>query len=155
LRRRGAISPVIAELVLTAGVITIGTFLVIFASSSLGTFSGGFGLFIGRRSEQVQQVPVIETVRFFVGPCPPAGTVSCVSVYVRNVGLVPLTISSIYIQNVTGGGPAVFTSQQFNLKVEPGAFVIANVTAVWQAGVTYRITLITDTGIKVVEHAKP
>jgi hypothetical protein len=146
---------VIAELALIAGAIALGTLVLAFASTSLGTFSGGFDFFIGQKSRQLQQVPVIETVRFFAGPCPPAGTGPCVSAYVRNVGLMTLTLTTIIVENVTAGGPAVFSIQQLNLRVDPGSFVIANVTAGWQPGVVYRVTLITDTGIKVVEHAKP
>ncbi len=66
-----------------------------------------------------------------------------ISLYIRNVGKVPIRIAAVYINH---------TSQSFNpLKLEANDHGWLNVTSDWNPDSVYQVKIITGRGTKVVE----
>jgi hypothetical protein len=78
--------------------LSLGAILVAWAGQSYGAFSGGSQLYYGQREQALQENFVIEEV-FFVpsslqnSSCSP----SCILVFVRNVGLININVTAIYV----------------------------------------------------------
>ncbi len=71
---------------------------------------------------------------------------SGISIYLRNIGKVPITASSVYVN---------FTSQFFtSLTLEVGEHGWLNVTFSWKAGGLYNINVVTSRGTKIVDYYK-
>lgn len=95
---RRAISTIMANLTMLIIVVALASMLFIWAISSFGAYQGGAGYWFSSRSIANQERPTVENVFFANSPnC--SGQAYCVTIYVRNVGTIPVTISSIYINS--------------------------------------------------------
>ncbi len=116
-KRRHAVSPVIAELLLIVITVAIGTLVYSFASTAFGGFGSGFSNLVQNAGQQLSENIAIEKVFFYNGvnnntACMAGpGTTHCGGVmYVRNVGLNPVEIDAIYLGNLTSASsPAILT----------------------------------------------
>ncbi len=112
-RSRRGISTIMANLTMLVIVVSLSSMLFIWATSSLGSYAGGAGYWYSSRSIANQEKPSVENVFFGKAPNCPGSNSYCVTVYVRNVGTVPFTISSIYLNSTlyTQSYPPVLVSQ--------------------------------------------
>ena len=85
--RRG-ISTIMANLTMLVIVVSLSSLLFVWAISSFGAYQGGAGYWFSSRSIANQERVSVENVYF--------GT-SLINIYVRNVGTIPFTISSLYL----------------------------------------------------------
>lgn len=112
-RSQRGISTIMANLMMLIIVVTLASMLFIWAISSLGAYTGGAGTWFSSRSIANQERPSVESVFFAYSPNCPGGSTYCVTIYVRNVGTTPFTVSSIYINSTlyTQSSTPVLVSQ--------------------------------------------
>jgi hypothetical protein len=96
--RRG-ISTIMANLTMLIIVVALASMLFIWAISSFGAYQGGAGYWFSSRSIANQERPSVENVFFAKGSSNCGGASYCMTLYVRNVGTIPFTISSIYLNS--------------------------------------------------------
>ena len=95
-RSRRGIATIMANLMMLVIVVSLSSLLFVWAITSFGAYQGGAGYWFSSRSIANQERPSVENV-FFTGSC---GTCNnLVKVYVRNVGTIPFTISSVYMNS--------------------------------------------------------
>jgi len=94
-RSRKAISTIMANLTMLVIVVSLSSLLFVWSISSFGAYTGGAGYWFSSRSIANQERPSIESVYF--GKT--GSTNNVVTVYVRNVGAVPLTVGSVYLNS--------------------------------------------------------
>jgi hypothetical protein len=99
-RSRKAISTIMANLTMLIIVVSLSSLLFVWAISSFGAYQGGAGYWFSSRSAANQERPIVENVFFSsnVGSC----TGPCALIYIRNVGALPFTIGSTYINSTRG-----------------------------------------------------
>lgn len=117
LKNRHAVNPIIATLLITV-------IVVVLAVTSWGFYSGFIGVQTRRASEMIS----IDTVDFTAS-----------KVYVRNTGDAKTTVSSIYVE----GTPAWSGTQELTT----GQVAGISVTYSWTAGETYRVRVVSETGV--------
>jgi hypothetical protein len=112
-RSRRAISTIIANLMMLIIVVTLCSMLFIWAISSFGGYQAGAGSWFSSQSIANQERPSVESVFFGYGSSNCSGSSYCVTLYIRNVGTIPFTISSVYINSTlyTQSSSAVLVSQ--------------------------------------------
>jgi len=93
-RSRRGISTIMANLMMLVIVVTLSSLLFVWAISSFGAYQGGAGYWFSSRSIANQERLSVENV-FFTTSC---GTCNNL-VYVRNVGTIPFTIASVYLNS--------------------------------------------------------
>jgi hypothetical protein len=99
-RSRKAISTIMANLTMLVIVVVLASILFVWAISSFGAYQGGAGYWFSSRSLANQERMSIEGVYLYT--CP-SSSANCVSghnyalVYVRNVGTIPFTVASAYL----------------------------------------------------------
>jgi hypothetical protein len=103
--RRG-ISTIMANLMMLIIVVALSSMLFIWAVSSLSGYENGAGSWFSSRSITNQERLSVESVFFAQGSSNCQGSAYCATVYIRNVGTVPFTISSIYINSTLYQQPA-------------------------------------------------
>jgi hypothetical protein len=91
--KRG-ISTIMANLTMLVIVVSLSSLLFVWAISSFGAYQGGAGYWFSSRSVANQERVTVENV-FFTGSCGTCNNI--VKIYVRNVGSVPVTIASVYV----------------------------------------------------------
>ncbi len=91
-RSRSAISTIMANLTMLVIVVALSSLLFVWSISSFGAYSGGAGYWFSSRSIANQERVSVENV--FFGPASNA-----VKLYVRNVGTIPFTVSSVYVNS--------------------------------------------------------
>jgi hypothetical protein len=138
-RSRRGISTIMANLTMLVIVVALSSLLFVWAISSFGAYQGGAGYWFSSRSIANQERPSVENV-FFTGSCGTCNNI--VKVYVRNVGTIPFTIASVYMNS---------TLFQFSITVNVG-----NVTTTplpltltgqgWAHGDIQKITVATTRG---------
>jgi hypothetical protein len=111
-RSRRAISTIMANLMMLIIVVTLCSLLFVWAISSFGGYQAGAGQWFSSQSIANQERPSVESVFFGYGSSNCSGSSYCVSIYIRNVGTIPFTISSIYLNS---------TLYQFSITVPVGA----------------------------------
>ena len=94
-RSRKAISTIMANLTMLVIVVSLSSLLFVWSISSFGAYTGGAGYWFSSRSIANQERPSIESVYF--GKTGSMNNV--VTVYVRNVGAVPFTVGSVYLNS--------------------------------------------------------
>src|SRR5712691_9987657 len=87
-RSRKAISTIMANLTMLVIVVSLSSLLFVWSISSFGAYAGGAGYWFSSRSIANQERVSVENVYF--------GS-SLINIYVRNVGTIPFTISSLYL----------------------------------------------------------
>lgn len=123
-RSRKAISTIMANLTMLIIVVFLSSMLFVWAVSSFGVYQGGAAYWFSSKSLANQERISVESV-YFTG----AGH-NIMKIYVRNVGPIPFTIGSVYLN-----------STLYNLS--PGLMV--NVTQVVAVPSTTGITLVGQT----------
>ena len=86
-RSRRGISTIMANLTMLVIVVSLSSLLFVWAISSFGAYQGGAGYWFSSRSIANQERVSVENVYFG----------SSLNIYVRNVGTIPFTISSLYL----------------------------------------------------------
>jgi len=95
-KSRRAISTIMANLMMLVIVVTLSSLLFVWAISSFGAYQGGAGYWFSSRSIANQERPSVENA-YFTGSCGTCNNI--VKVYVRNVGTIPFTIASVYMNS--------------------------------------------------------
>jgi len=83
-----------ANLTMLVIVVSLSSLLFVWAISSFGAYQGGAGYWFSSRSIANQERVSVENVYF--------GT-STITIYVRNVGTIPFTVASIYLNGSQTG----------------------------------------------------
>lgn len=96
-RSRLGISTIMANLLMLIIVVTLSSLLFVWSVSSFTGYQSGAGFWFSSRSNSNQERPSVENVFFGSGANCPGGYAYCVTIYVRNAGTIPVTISSIYL----------------------------------------------------------
>src|SRR5207302_1848126 len=109
-RSRKAISTIMANLTMLIIVVSLSSLLFIWAVSSFGAYQGGAGYWFSSRSVANQERMSVEGVYFYS-----SGGLNYGLVYVRNVGTIPFTIVSVYINSTLYNSPATFPALQVNV----------------------------------------
>ena len=158
----------IAELLLIVMTVAIGTLVYSFASTAFGGFGSGFSNLVVGAGQQLSENLAIEQVFFYnnvnnnsanvnpiVGCAPysaPGGHCGGI-LYVRNVGINPITITNIYLVNVTSTGDqaittvsAAVTCSSSTLAASTVCFAISDSTHLYQSAFNSSMT----SGIRVV-----
>src|SRR2546425_11526069 len=113
-RSRKAISTIMANLTMLIIVVSLSSLLFIWAISSFGAYQGGAGYWFSSRSIANQERVSVENVYF--------GT-SLINIYVRNVGTIPFTISSLYLNgSQTGVTRMINVTQVYGFQIPYTSF---------------------------------
>jgi hypothetical protein len=91
-RSRKAISTIMANLTMLIIVVVLSSILFVWAISSFGAYQGGAGYWFSSRSIANQERMSIEGTYFYT-----SSNTNYALVYVRNVGTIPITIASVYL----------------------------------------------------------
>lgn len=163
-KRRG-LSPIIAELLLVAITVTIGSSLFYVASQSVGGYANGLSLLFGQNANAAQEIYVVEYAQFAGGPL--------VNLTIRNVGFVQAQIASVSLFNRTDvgskptsgtytypsgitirhptGSPSPYCSASGSMIVIPvQSFCTISVPFNWYSGATYNVVISTQRGNSIV-----
>ncbi len=92
-RSRRAISTIMANLTMLVIVVVLSSLLFVWAVSSFGAYQGGAGYWFSSKSLANQERISVETV-FFTG-----ASNNVLKIYIRNVGAIPFTIASVYVNS--------------------------------------------------------
>jgi hypothetical protein len=138
-RSRRGISTIMANLTMLVIVVALSSLLFVWAISSFGAYQGGAGYWFSSRSIANQERPSVENA-FFTGSCGTCNNI--VKVYVRNVGTIPFTIASVYVNS---------TLFQFSQTVNVGNVTITPLTMTltgqtWAHNDLQKITVATTRG---------
>jgi hypothetical protein len=110
-RSRKAISTIMANLTMLVIVVVLSSLLFVWAISSFGAYQGGAGYWFSSRSLANQERLSIEGAYLYT-----SGSTSYALIYVRNVGTIPFTIASAYLNQTL----YTFQLLQYNVsQVEP------------------------------------
>ncbi len=93
-RSRKAISTIMANLTMLIIVVFLSSLLFVWAVTSFGAYQGGAGFFFSSRSLANQERLSVENVFFYQ-----SGPSYFAKIYVRNVGTLPVTIASVYVNS--------------------------------------------------------
>lgn len=107
-RRRG-ISPIIAELILVAVTVALGTTIFYIGTSSIGGVANGFSVLFGKSANNAQEIYVVEYVHF---------ASNNVTLTVRNVGFIETQVADISLfalTSTTGSTAGTFSSSQITV----------------------------------------
>ena len=115
-RSRKAISTIMANLTMLIIVVSLSSLLFIWAVSSFGAYQGGAGYWFSSRSVANQERMSVEGAYFYCQPSPcSGGSLNYGLIYVRNVGTIPFTIVSVYINSTLYNSPNNFPALQVNV----------------------------------------
>ena len=105
--KKRAVSTIIAELLLIVITVSIGTLVYSFASTAFGGFGAGFSNLVQDQGNKLSENLVVEQVYFFTNStsCRSSVTECSGDLFVRNTGANTLTISEIFVTNVTANTP--------------------------------------------------
>jgi len=113
-RSRRGISTIMANLTMLVIVVSLSSLLFVWAISSFGAYQGGAGYWFSSRSIANQERVSVENVYF--------GT-SLINIYVRNVGTIPFTISSLYLNgSQTGVTRMINVTQVYGFQIPYTSF---------------------------------
>src|SRR3989442_525198 len=110
-RSRKAISTIMANLTMLIIVVSLSSLLFIWAISSFGAYQGGAGYLFSSRSVANQERMSVEGAYFYA----PGNGLNYALIYVRNVGTIPFTIVSVYINATLYNSPNTFPALQVNV----------------------------------------
>ncbi len=161
--KRRAVSTIIAELLLIAMTVAIGTLVYSFASAAFGSFGTGFTGLVSGSGDTLSEHLIVEQISFFTNST--GG-----DLFVRNVGPKPATISAIYLDNVTAlnapvpmcpASPPPCATVKWPsgfpvtpITVPPGSFVQVKIQFTQDSGSTYGFVVVTSRGNEVVAYEK-
>lgn len=144
-RSKRGISTIMANLTMLVIVVTLSSLLFVWAISSFGAYQGGAGYWFSSRSIANQERLTVENA-FFTGSCGSCNNI--VKIYVRNVGTIPFTLASVYVN----GSLYQITPQSIGVgnvtAVPPSGLSLVN-GQVWAHGDIQKITVATTRGTVV------
>jgi len=137
IRGRRAISTLLANALVVAMVISLGTMLFIWTTGVMGVYQGGAGIWFMTRSEAAKERLAIEEV-WFTGP----GNTK-IEIYVRNVGANEIKIAAVYVNSTQAwtGTRTVYVGQVDNISLDLTASGLS-----WKPGCVTYITVATLRG---------
>ena|SRR5712664_2939734 len=109
-RSRKAISTIMANLTMLIIVVSLSSLLFVWAISSFGAYQGGAGYWFSSRSVANQERMSVEGAYFYQ-----SGGLNYALVYVRNVGTIPFTVVSVYVNSTLYNSPGTFPALQVNV----------------------------------------
>lgn len=138
-RSRRAISTIMANLTMLVIVVVLSSLLFVWAITSFGAYQGGAGYWFSSRSIANQERPTVENVFFTNAGC----SGPCAKVFVRNVGTIPFTVSSVYVNST-------FTNVNYPpinvTQVLPISVPVTVSGGAWKPGAVQTITVATLRG---------
>jgi len=135
-RSRRGISTIMANLTMLVIVVSLSSLLFVWAISSFGAYQGGAGYWFSSRSIANQERLSVENVYF--------GS-SLINIYVRNVGTIPFTVVSLYLNGTQSG-----VSRVINVTQVYGFSIVNTVTGSAPAhGDVQKVTVATSRGTVV------
>ncbi len=141
-RSKRGISTIMANLTMLVIVVSLSSLLFVWAISSFGAYQGGAGYWFSSRSIANQERMSVENV-YFTGSCGSCNNI--IKVYVRNVGTIPVTVSSVYVN----GSLYQVASQVIGVgnvtAVPPSGLSLVN-GQVWAHNDLQKITIATNRG---------
>ena len=164
---RKGVSPIVAELLLIAITVSIGSTVFFVGTSSIGGYANGFSLLFGQNANAAQEIYVVEYANFISSP-------STVNITIRNVGYVVVELASVSMFNRTHvtspyAGTGMFTRSTTPaltlvkstaspycsvagnmIDVPVQAFCTVSVSFAWQPGATYDVVVSTERGNSLV-----
>ena len=165
--RRG-VSPIVAELLLIAITVGLGSTVFLIGSTTISGYTTGFSLLFGENASAAQEIFVVEYAQFVTGS--PNSTV----ITIRNVGFIPAEVASVSLFNRTDVDAGLATSGTFTLTTTPPitvpassacpycsasasavaipvqAFCQIQVQFNWSSGTTYNLVISTQRGNTLV-----
>lgn len=168
-RRRG-ISPIIAELLLVAITVGIGTTIFFVASSSIGGYTNGFSLLFNQNADAAKEVYIVEYAQFVSSPS------HAVNITIRNVGSIETEVASVSLFNLTSvtvgsgynmsgtyttataqplaivtvGASPYCTQSGTSIVIPVGSFCALSVPFNWESGAAYNLVVSTSRGNTIV-----
>lgn len=134
-----------ANLTMLVIVVALSSLLFVWAISSFGAYQGGAGYWFSSRSIANQERLTVENV-FFTGSCGSCNNI--IKVYVRNVGTIPVTVASVYLN----GSLYNVGQQTINVgnvtAIPPSGLSLVN-GQVWAHGDLQKVTVATTRGTVV------
>ena len=94
--RRSGISTVVGNMLMILITLSLAAILVAWAGTSYGSFTGGAQVYYAQRQQALQERFAVDLVFFNK-----TGTNHTLMVFVRNVGLQPITIAAIYVNGTS------------------------------------------------------
>jgi len=135
-RSRRGISTIMANLTMLVIVVSLSSLLFVWAISSFGAYQGGAGYWFSSRSIANQERVSVENVYF--------GS-SLINIYVRNVGTIPFTVVSLYLNGSQTG-----VSRVINVTQVYGFSMVNTITGSAPAhGDVQKVTVATSRGTVV------
>jgi hypothetical protein len=135
-RSRRGISTIMANLTMLVIVVSLSSLLFVWAISSFGAYQGGAGYWFSSRSIANQERVSVENVYF--------GS-SLINIYVRNVGTIPFTVVSLYLN-----GTQSSVSRVINVTQVYGFSMVNTITGSAPAhGDIQKVTIATSRGTVV------
>jgi len=147
MRRKLAVSTVVANLLMIAVTLSLAAVLVVWAGTSFGSLTSGSELFFAQRGQALQERFVIENV-YFSGDTASNHTIM---IFVRNVGQEQVSLVAIYVNDTSlspqGSGSWLCTSAlPYTLVV--GGVCEFNVqwSTTWNSGTIFNIVITSARG---------
>jgi archaellum component FlaF (FlaF/FlaG flagellin family) len=103
--RRLGVSTVVANMLMILITLSLAAILVAWAGTSYGSFTGGSQLYFLQRQQALQEKFTIEMVYFNR-----TGTNHTLMVFVRNVGVLQISIAAIYVNGTAVASSALGTN---------------------------------------------
>jgi len=128
-----------ANLTMLVIVVVLSSMLFIWAVSSFGAYQGGAGYWFSSRSLANQERISVDTA-FFTG-----SSHNIADIYVRNVGQIPFTIASVYINSTQYTQTQVVNVTQSVMLNSPGGIVFTG-GQTWKSGNVQTVTIATLRG---------
>ena len=146
LRRKLAISTVIANMLMILVTLSLAAILIAWAGTSYGTFTGGAQIFYAQRGQALQERFVVENVFFDKSQ-------TSILVFVRNVGAEQVNIVALYVNGTnltpTGSGSTCTFSGSPPANILPVGSVCEfslNWGSTWASGSTFYIVVASSRG---------
>ena len=127
------VSPVIAVLLLVVIAVIAGTLLYVWLTGYMGTLQTEAG------TEQLKEKIKIEAVTY-----ESSDTTHKVTVYVRNIGDIKVSLKAVYLYNASGTVVATDTNE--NTELDSGNVGTVDVTYTLSSGKTYTVKVVTKRG---------
>jgi hypothetical protein len=141
-RSKRGISTIMANLTMLVIVVTLSSLLFVWAISSFGAYQGGAGYWFSSRSIANQERVTVENA-FFTGSCGSCNNI--VKIYVRNVGTIPFTLASVYVNGSLYQITPLTVGVGNVTAVPPSGLSLVN-GQVWAHGDLQKITVATTRG---------
>jgi hypothetical protein len=123
-------------------VVSISTAVYAYTTNGLGSYGSNFSNLLSNQGNSISQQISIEQATFNLTSNSQAGA----DIYVRNTGTVPLTIASVYVQNVTSNSFVLAYSVSPQVNVQTGNFARIGIHFTPDAQATYQFMVVTTLG---------